>query len=173
MTDEVPVAGGIPGGYDGETARHIAEGELFLLVHQALLRQALYGLPAPELRRPEREARLDVVDAEAQAVELAVAHHHPQQDFHPPAYPVARRILESLRKRKVAAAPDDGLGTGDHTAPVATAQVHIAVAVGLDLHGRDFRTHPEPFGEEFFDASPHLPLQFKQINPVSFHPLQK
>ena len=170
---EVAVARRVPCGNHRQAVRQQRRLQLLLLVQQPVRLQLLQRAAALQFGGPEGEARLDLVDRQGEAVQFAVAHLHAQQHLHPGRQVAARRFAETCAQRLRPAPPDDRLGLRHDAAVLALAQVQVAVPVGLGLHGRDLRPHPDPLREGNFYLPPQLGLQFKQIYVLALHFLQK
>ena len=166
---EVAVARRVPRGNYRQAVGQQGRLQLLLLVQQAVRLQLLQRAAALQLGRSEGKARLDFVDRQGQAVELAVAHLHAQQHFHAGGQLAARRFSEIGPQGRETAPPDDGLGFRHDAALLALREIQVAVAVRLGLDGRDFRPQPDPLREGGFDFFPQHGLQFEQVYVLTIH----
>ena len=173
MAAEIAVARGVPRGNDCQAIGQQRRLKLLLPVEQAVRRELLERAAALQLSGTEREARLDLVDRERQSVEFAVVHLHAQENLHPGGEIASGRFAEIGAQRRIAAAPDDGLGPRHDPALLALAEVQVAVAVGLGLYGSDLGPHPAALREGHLDLLPQPCLQFGQVYVITFHTSQK
>ncbi len=143
MAAEIAPAGRIPGRNDRQGIGQIRQFERTLPVQQSLLLQPRDRLPPDALLFAERHLRLQVVDRQGQAVELAVTHLHARQDGHPDLQVRARRIPEIPGQHPVARTPDDSLRLGHRPAVLGLAQIQVAMPACLDADTADLRPHPD------------------------------
>ena len=149
MVHEIPVARRRLRSDQGEAPGQPGQRQGTVHVQHTLLAQPLQGPLPGQFHLPEREGRVDILDAQAHPVDLRILHPHQHQHRHSDFQPAARPLVEGRLDQRPPRPPDDRLDLCAEQIPPSALlhQFQVAVPVIVHFHIMDFRPHPYRNGE--------------------------